>query len=90
VLGPEHPDVATSLNNLAWPYRIQGRYVEAELLLQRALTIAEQALEPTHPLVAAVRKNYADVLQLKLHKSMFATPLGRRVRAWLSGTRQAR
>ena len=29
-LGPEHPHVATSLNNLAALYRAQGRYAEAE------------------------------------------------------------
>jgi len=30
--GPNHADVATSLNNLAWLYRVQGRYAEAEAL----------------------------------------------------------
>ena len=29
-LGPDHADVATSLNNLAELYRTQGRYAEAE------------------------------------------------------------
>ena len=32
VLGPEHPNVATSLNNLAELYRAQGRYADAEPL----------------------------------------------------------
>ncbi len=32
-LGTEHPDVATSLNNLAELYRAQGRDHEAERLL---------------------------------------------------------
>jgi len=27
-LGPDHPDVATSLNNLAELYRLQGRFAE--------------------------------------------------------------
>ena len=31
-VGPDHPDVATSLNNLAELYRIQGQYTQAELL----------------------------------------------------------
>jgi hypothetical protein len=44
-----HPDVAQSLNNLAGLYRNWGRYTEAELLLQRALTIAEQVFAPTLP-----------------------------------------
>ena len=29
-LGPDHPDVAMSLNNLAAFYRAQGRYADAE------------------------------------------------------------
>ena len=31
-LGPEHPDVAVSLNNLASLYQSQGKYAEAEPL----------------------------------------------------------
>jgi len=31
-LGPEHPDVAASLNNLAELYRAQGKYAEAEVI----------------------------------------------------------
>jgi len=31
-LGPDHPDVATSINNLAELYDNQGRYAEAEPL----------------------------------------------------------
>ncbi len=36
-LGPEHPDVAESLNNLAGLYDNQGRYAEAEPLHERPL-----------------------------------------------------
>lgn len=32
-LGPDHPDVATSLNNLADTYSDQGRYADAEALI---------------------------------------------------------
>ena len=63
VLGPEHPDVATSLNNLAALYHAQGRYADAEPLFQRALAIQEKALGPEHPDVATVRKNYAALLR---------------------------
>src|SRR5208282_979627 len=42
--GAEHPNVATSLNNLAELFREQGRYAEAEPLYQRALAIREKAL----------------------------------------------
>ncbi len=40
-LGPDHPDVAQSLNNLAFLYEDQGRYAEAEPLYKRALAIDE-------------------------------------------------
>ena len=48
VLGPEHPDLATTLNNLGLLYIDQGRYTEAEPLLQRALTIGEKVLGSGH------------------------------------------
>jgi tetratricopeptide (TPR) repeat protein len=38
-LGPEHPDVAGCLNNLAGLYDSQARYERAEPLYVRALTI---------------------------------------------------
>ena len=43
-LGSDHPDVGTSLNNLAALYQAQGRYSEAEPLYKRSLTIYEKAL----------------------------------------------
>ena len=36
-LGPNHPDVATSLNNMGLLYERQGQYAEAEPLHKRAL-----------------------------------------------------
>ncbi len=53
VLGPEHPDTATSFNDLAWLYREQRQYKQAELLYQRALALCEQALRPEHVGIAA-------------------------------------
>jgi Flp pilus assembly protein TadD len=38
-VGPDHPDVATSLNNLAALYQAQGQYAQAEPLFKRSLTI---------------------------------------------------
>ncbi|HLP88444.1 MAG TPA: tetratricopeptide repeat protein [Nostocaceae cyanobacterium] len=43
-LGEEHPNVATSLNNLAVLYYCQGRYDEAELLSQQALDLYRRLL----------------------------------------------
>jgi tetratricopeptide (TPR) repeat protein len=51
-LGPEHPDVAQTLSNLANLYNRQGQYTKAEPLYQRALAIREQQLGPEHPDVA--------------------------------------
>src|SRR5205807_1216345 len=48
-LGPEHPDTANSLNNLAGLYNNQGKYEQAEPLLVRALEIREQQLGADHP-----------------------------------------
>jgi len=58
-LGPEHPKVATSLNNLVELYRAQGQYAEAEPLSKRALAIREKALEAEHPDVATSLNNLA-------------------------------
>ncbi|MGD0128556.1 MAG: FxSxx-COOH system tetratricopeptide repeat protein [Terriglobia bacterium] len=61
VLGPEHPGVATSLNNLAELYYAQGKYSEAEPLHERALGILEKALGPEHPHVASSLNNLAEL-----------------------------
>jgi tetratricopeptide (TPR) repeat protein len=58
-LGPDHPDVATSLNNLALLYYAQGRYGEAQPRCERALAIREKALGPDHPDVATSLNNLA-------------------------------
>jgi tetratricopeptide (TPR) repeat protein len=58
-LGPNHPNTASSLNNLAMLYRAQGKYAEAEPLYQRALAIYEQQLGPHHPDTATSLNNLA-------------------------------
>ena len=58
-LGPDHPDTAGSLNNLAALYDSQGQYEQAEPLYQRALAIREQALGPDHPDTATSLNNLA-------------------------------
>ncbi len=62
-LGPEHPDVATSLNNLAGLYETLGDYAQAEPLLRRSLAIYEKALGPEHPSVALSLNNLAHLYQ---------------------------
>ncbi len=58
-VGPNHPDVATSLNNLAELYRNQGLYAQAEPLYRRALAIREKALGLDHPSLATSLNNLA-------------------------------
>ncbi len=58
-VGSNHPDVATSLNNLALLYKTQGQYAPAEPLYKRALAINEKALGPDHPHVANSLENLA-------------------------------
>jgi len=65
LFGPEHPAVATSLNNLAELYKSQGKYEKAEPLLVQALTILENSLGPEHPNTITARQNYTDFLKKK-------------------------
>jgi tetratricopeptide (TPR) repeat protein len=58
-LGPEHPDLAASLNNLAGIYQAMGANSQALPLYQRALKIREKALGPEHPDTAASLNNLA-------------------------------
>ncbi|MEA5449469.1 tetratricopeptide repeat protein [Leptolyngbya sp. CCNP1308] len=60
-LGDRHPDVATSLNNLAFLYQDQGRYGEAEHLYQESLSILREQLGDRHPDVALSLNNLAEL-----------------------------
>jgi tetratricopeptide (TPR) repeat protein len=51
-VGPDHPDVALTLNGLAELHRAQGDYPTAEPYFARALAIREEALGDDHPDVA--------------------------------------
>ncbi len=51
-LGPEHPDVDQSLNNLALLYDYLGNYAAAEPLYQRSLAMREKALGSENTAVA--------------------------------------
>jgi Flp pilus assembly protein TadD len=60
-LGSNHPNVATSLNNLAYLYQLQGRYSEAEPLYVRSLQIREGQLGANHPNTAQSLNNLAEL-----------------------------
>jgi CHAT domain-containing protein/tetratricopeptide (TPR) repeat protein len=62
-LGPKHPDVATSLHNLAEVYRSQGRYSDADPLYKRSLSIWEKMLGPEHAGVAQTLGNLAGLYE---------------------------
>ena len=59
-LGPLHPDLANTLNNLAVVCEMTEKPAEAERHFRRAYDIATAALEPDHPFVATSRKNLED------------------------------
>ncbi|CAM9623319.1 unnamed protein product, partial [Laminaria digitata] len=73
-LGPEHPDVATFLDNRAVLLNNQGKCEEAGPLYDRSLAIREKALGPDHPAVAIALNNRAGLLQ-KQGKHEEAGPL---------------
>jgi len=58
VLGEQHPDFASSLNNLAALYGSTGRSEQAEPLYQQALEVSRQVLGPNHPHTKIVQANY--------------------------------
>ncbi|MCI0491294.1 MAG: tetratricopeptide repeat protein [Blastocatellia bacterium] len=48
VLGPDHPDTISFLNNLALIYHSVGNYAKAEPLYRRVLDVREKNLGPEH------------------------------------------
>ena len=60
--GPDHPTVATDLNNLAQILRALGQVEAARPLQERALAIDEAAYGPDHPDVARNLNNLALIL----------------------------
>ncbi len=59
-LGPLHPDLANSLNNLGVMCEFVDKPAEAEQCYRQAYAIAEAVLEPDHPFVVTSGKNLRD------------------------------
>jgi tetratricopeptide (TPR) repeat protein len=77
-LGPDHPAVGVSLNNLAALYKDQGQYAQAEPLYKRSLAILEKTT-PNHPYVAGILNNLSG-LYMKMGEKEKAIPLINRAR----------
>ena len=60
VPGPEHEDVASTLNNLAFVCERTNNLADAERYYRRAHAIAVASLGPRHPFVATSIKNLVD------------------------------
>ncbi len=64
VLGVNHPNVATLVNNLGMVMKNMGDLPAARAAFERALKIDEAALGPDHPDVAIDINNLGDVMRL--------------------------
>jgi hypothetical protein len=59
-LGPDHPDLANTLNNLGVVCEITDNPIDAEHYFRRACSIASATLAPDHPFVVTSSKNLHD------------------------------
>jgi len=78
--GPDHPNVASDLNNLALLLLDTNRSAEAEPLIRRAVEMREKSYGPNHPDVATPLNNLAVLLQAT-NRLAEAEPLRRRALA---------
>ena len=65
ILGPNHRDIAFTINNLAALFMNKGMYSKAEPLLQRALVIKEKVMGPEHPSVATSLSYLGSLYQIR-------------------------
>lgn len=62
-LGPDHPDIARSLNNFGYLLQEQGDFASARPHYERALAIREKVLGPEHPDTAQSLSNLGTLLR---------------------------
>ena len=63
VLGKDHPDTLTSMNNLAVTLKEQGNYTEAEAMHLQTMQLTEAALGKDHPDTLTSMNNLAIALE---------------------------
>jgi hypothetical protein len=73
-LGPLHPDLANTLNNLGIVCEITNKPVDAERYFRQAFTIATTVLDPDHPFVTTSRKNLRDFCEARGKQVELPTP----------------
>ena len=73
-LGPLHPELANTLNNLGVVYEVTEKPEEAERCFRRASEIAAAVLPPEHPFVATSRQNLEDFLKTKVKPAAAPMP----------------
>jgi hypothetical protein len=81
-LGPRHPDLANTLNNLGVVCEMANNPIDAEHYFRRAYTIAIAALPPEHPFVVTSRKNLHDFCSAR-GRPVELPPSPPAVAAWL-------
>lgn len=75
VLGPDHPDCAQSLNNLAALHTERREYETAEDMYERALDIRKRALSPDHPSLAYTLKHLAMLYKRRVRHMYLLTQI---------------
>jgi hypothetical protein len=64
-LGPFHPDLASTLNNLAVVCEMSSQFGEAEQCYRRAFAVASAGLDADHPSVATSRQNLREFCEAR-------------------------
>jgi DUF2914 family protein/tetratricopeptide repeat protein len=64
-LGPRHPDLANTLNNLGIVCEMTGKLDDAEQYFRRAVSIARTSLPSDDPFVATSQKNLRDFCEAR-------------------------
>ena len=77
ILGPLHPDLANTLNNLGVVCERNDNAVGAEDCFRRAVAIATTVFDSDHPFVATSRQNLRDFCEAR-GKTMDEQPVARR------------